>query len=285
MVPELRPRGIGEMLDTAVRLYRSRARHLILIAALVIVPVQVLNTIVLLSAQPSGFKIGPTGGVSPTYDSGAASAQLAAQFIVTILPLLATAFVVAICARIVADAYSDRGDPGKVAAREAGRRALSVIGLEILVLLCFGLGAIACLIGVVVPMTWFAVAMPALILERATVGGAMSRSFNLTKSHFFRVLGLVLSVQLLTIVISAGLAVGVNLFLHVGGNASSAVIAQGLANIIATSLTTPFAATAIVVCYFDLRIRDEGFDIQLMMQAVDDRHATARAALVPPAAG
>jgi hypothetical protein len=38
------------------------------------------------------------------------------------------------------------------------------------------------------------------------------------------------------------------------------------------------------VCYFDLRIRDEGFDVQLMMQAVDNRH-TAASAVVPPAAG
>jgi hypothetical protein len=210
---------------------------------------------------------------------------LAATFIVAILPLLASAFVVAACARIVADAYSGRPDPGTAATREAGRRLLAIIGLEILVLLCDALGFLACGIGVVVPITWFAVAMPALILERATVGGAMSRSFNLTKTHFFRALGLVLSVQLLTIVISVGLAAGVNLILHQGASASSAVIAQGIANIIATTLTTPFAATAIVVLYFDLRIRDEGFDVQLMMQAVDDRHATARAAFVPPAAG
>ncbi len=274
------------MLDAAVSLYRLRARHLIRVAAYIIIPVQILNTIVLLSAQPSGYNIGITGNASPTYDSGNASAQLAANLIVLIAPLLATAFVVAVCARIVADAYSGRPDDGKAAAAEARRRAFAIIGLEILILLCDGLGFIACGIGVLAPLTWFAVAVPALILERQPVGGALSRSFNLTKSHFFRVLGLVLSVQLLTSVVSVGLAAGVNLVLHHGGNATSAVIAQGLANIIATTLTTPFAAAAVVVVYFDLRIRDEGFDVQLMMQAVDDRHAAAaRGALVPPAAG
>jgi len=38
-------------------------------------------------------------------------------------------------------------------------------------------------------------------------------------------------------------------------------------------LTTPFVATAIVVLYFDLRIRDEAFDVQLLMQRNDARIA------------
>ncbi len=36
-------------------------------------------------------------------------------------------------------------------------------------------------------------------------------------------------------------------------------------------LTTPFVATAIVVLYFDLRTRDEGYDVQLLMQRNDAR--------------
>ena len=59
---------------------------------------------------------------------------------------------------------------------------------------------------------------------------------------------------------------------------------RGIANSIANTVTWPFVAAAILVCYFDLRIRDEGFDVQLLMQSVDDRYAAARA-LVPPVAG
>ena len=52
MVSELRPRGIGEILDTAVALYRARFRKLTLVTATVVIPVQVLSALVLLSAQP-----------------------------------------------------------------------------------------------------------------------------------------------------------------------------------------------------------------------------------------
>ena len=47
------------------------------------------------------------------------------------------------------------------------------------------------------------------------------------------------------------------------------MIAQGIANAIAALLTTPFVAAAIVALYFDLRIRDEAFDVQLAMQRND----------------
>jgi len=281
MVPELRPRGIGEMLDAAVALYRGRARQLITVAAFVVVPVQIFNTIVLLSAQPTGYSVGLTGALTPTYDSGSAAAQLAARVITLITPLFASAFIAATTARIVADAYSNQPDAGRTALRVAFRRLFAIIGVSVLVALSEGIGLLGCGIGVLAPLTWFAVATPALILERTGVGAALGRSFNLTKSHFFRVLGLVLSVSILAATISGGLAVAVDIFLHQGGSAGGAVVAQGLANAIASSLSTPFVATAIVVCYFDLRIRDEGFDVQLMMQAVDSRHAGASVAAPP----
>ncbi len=51
------------------------------------------------------------------------------------------------------------------------------------------------------------------------------------------------------------------------------MIAQSIASTIAGVLTTPFVAAAIVTLYFDLRIRDEAYDIQLMMQRNDARLA------------
>jgi hypothetical protein len=43
------------------------------------------------------------------------------------------------------------------------------------------------------------------------------------------------------------------------------VLAQSLANAVASVLTTPFVAAATVALYFDLRIRDEAFDVQVAM--------------------
>src|SRR5262249_27403474 len=127
MVSELRPRGIGEILDTAVALYRARFRKLMLVAATVVIPVQVLSALVLLSAQPDSYdNLNFTGSVSPHYDSNSAAIGFAAFLVITVVNLLSTAFIVAVCTRIVADAYIDRDSTARDSVRVVGPRVLAV---------------------------------------------------------------------------------------------------------------------------------------------------------------
>src|SRR4029079_2142330 len=103
MVSELRPRGIGEILDSAVALYRARFTRLMRVAAFVVIPVQLLSAVVLLSAQPDSFDVNVRGAVTPQYASPAA--QFGAGVVILVVGLLSTAFIVAVCARIIGDAY------------------------------------------------------------------------------------------------------------------------------------------------------------------------------------
>src|SRR3954471_20205327 len=265
MVPELRARGIGEILDVAVVVYRRSARRLLLVALIVEVPVQVLMTIVLLSAQPEGFDVSIAGTPSPTFENQ--STQLAATLVVLLVSVLSTAFVLAVCTRIVADEYVGlAGGAASDAARGAFRRIFAVLGLAVLLALSQVVGLLFCLVGIVVPITLFAVAMPALILEGAGVFRALGRSVDLTKQHFFRVLGLVVTAQLLVAVLNVGLVLVIAAVLRNSNNTTALVITQGIANTVAAVLTTPFIAAASIANYFDLRIRNEAFDVQLLMQ-------------------
>ena len=270
------------MLDVAVAIYRGCARRLVVVALVVEVPVQMLMTIVLLSAQPESFSVNLTGNASPTFESQ--STQLAATFVVLLVSVLSTAFVLAVCTRIVADAYVGLTDaePGE-AARGAAGRIFAVIGLALLTALSQIAGLLFCVVGAAVPLALFAVAVPVLILEGVGVFAALGRSVTLTKDHFFRVLGLVLTAQLLTAVLNIGLTLAVAAAMRNSGNTTAGVVSQGVANTVVAVLTTPFIAAAIVACYFDLRIRNEGFDVQLLMQRNDARHAATRAS-VPSAA-
>ncbi len=273
MVPELRPRGIGEMLDAAVAVYRGCFVPLLRVAALVVVPVQILTTIVYLSARPDSFGVSLTGP-TPRYTSH--SVQLAATLVVFAVTIVSNAFVVAVCTRIVADAYIDNDDTGREGRRNAERRMFAVLGVSILVALSIGAGALACFVGAVVPLVLFAVAVPVLILERLPVFGAMGRSVRLTRNNFFRTLGLVVTAQLLSTGLTAGLAAVATFAVRGGSSTAAAVVTRGLANAVAATLTTPFVAATTVVLYFDLRIRNEAFDVQLMMQRAAAR-VTGRA--------
>lgn len=273
MVPELRPRGIGEILDSAVALYRARFKKLTLVAAAVVVPVQVLSALVLLSAQPDHFTLNVTGTVSPQYNTNSLAVQLAAVIVVALVGVLSTALVVAVCTRIVADAYIGRSSETREEVRAVRPRVFAIVGTSLLVLLSEAIGFVFCFVGALFPLTLFAVAIPALILEGVGVSAALSRSITLTKAHAMHVLGLAVTAQLLAAVLNGALAGGVSLLLRTGGSTVAVVIGQSIANTIAGILTTPFVATAVVVLYFDLRIRDEAFDVQLLMQRNDARIA------------
>ena len=273
MVPELRPRGIGEILDSAVALYRARFTRLTLVAVAVVVPVQFLSALVLLSAQPDHFMLNVTGTVSPQYDSSSLGVRIAAVVVVALVSVLSTALIVAICTRVVADAYIGRSSETRESVRAVRPRVFAIAGTSLLVLMSEAVGFAFCFVGALVPLTLFAVAVPVLILEEVGVSAAIGRSVTLTKAHVMHVLGLVVTAQLLAAILNGALAEAVSLVLRTGGSTVAVVIGQSIANTIAGVLTTPFVATAIVVLYFDLRIRDEAFDVQLLMQRNDARIA------------
>jgi hypothetical protein len=280
MVPELRARGIGEILDAAVVLYRARFGKLIAVAAWVIIPAQVLSTLVLLSAQPDGFELGITGTPSPVYDGGDAAVQFGAWVVLLVLGIVSSAFVTAACARIVADAYVDHTETAGDAIRLVGRRLLPIIGLAVILFVAQVAGFFACFVGAVLPLTFFAVAIPVLVIEGTGVFRALGRSIELTKSKFWHVLGLVLAAQLLTFVLQAGLSALLGLGLA-SDNTFVLVMTQGAVNTVSAMITTPFVAAATLALYFDLRVRVEGFDIQLLMQRVDARYASAATTVAP----
>jgi hypothetical protein len=263
VIPELRPRGIGEILDAAVALYRARFGQLVRYAAIVVIPVQVLLTLVFLSAQPDHFSVSISGTATPQLST--TRAQLAATFVVLVVGVLVHSFVSAVTTRVVADEYVGYAEPPGQAARTAARRFLAVIGVGALVGISELLGLALCFVGAFAAQALFSVAIPVVILERRRVFAAMGRSVELTRSHFWHVLGVILSASLLSALINFALAIALNLWSARGGSPTSLAIAQGLVNSLTLLLTAPFVAAAIVALYFDLRIRDEAFDVQMAL--------------------
>jgi hypothetical protein len=277
MIPELRPRGIGEILDVAVALYRARFGRLVALAATVVVPVQILTTLVLLSAQPDTVSSSLTGTATVQSDTRSALTVLAATIVVLFVTYVANAFVIGVCARPAGDAYIGQDGTWKRGS-VGGRGALAVLATALLVALSEMLGSAFCGIGLFVVSAFFATAMPAVVLERVRPSAALSRSFGLTKGHFWRVLGLILTLQLLVTAVNYGLTLGVRVWLLASASGTAQVIAQGIAGAITAALTTPLLATAAVALYFDLRIRREAFDVQLLLQRADAHVADALAA-------
>jgi hypothetical protein len=270
MLENLRPRGVGEILDAAVALYRARFAALVRLTAIVVIPVQLLNVLITLSTRPSDVTFGATGP-APTYNGQEAFwVPLAGTVVMNVVVVLSTAFATAAVTRLVADTYLDTPRTGNESARLALRRLPAVLGLAIVTSVLVIAGTFACLLpGIFLQVSW-AVAMPALLLEDKRIGQALNRSMQLTRHRFWNCFAVHYVGSTLTALIAFALTLVAMGVFHAAVHGTAAfAIAQGVAGAVTSALTTPFVAAAIIVLYFDLRVRVEGFDIQMALHRMD----------------
>ena len=117
----------------------------------------------------------------------------------------------------------------------------------------------------------------ALMLERAPLFTAIRRSFELTKSMFWRVLGILLVAGLISGVVNGVLQFPAQLIATVVGaltmDSTQAVpsLAQlavsTVGNIIAGTVSVPFLSCLTTILYIDVRMRREGLDVELAKAA------------------
>ncbi|MEX1003997.1 MAG: hypothetical protein WD990_12340, partial [Acidimicrobiia bacterium] len=121
--------------------------------------------------------------------------------------------------------------------------------------------------------SWY-VAIPSLLVEGTRPIAALTRSFQLVKQRFWPVFGVGVLAWLISRVVVELLGLVVTLVtvvpsimqsaetgnLEGGGVFGASVLAGSVASIV----TVPFMAAVAVAVYFDLRVRFEGFDIEML---------------------
>ena len=272
----LRPLRVGETLDVAIKLYRSNFGALVRIVALVTTPAQIL--LVLLQASlpdgvesttgVSGFdEFGNPQPIDPDVDGGKLAAFLLGVMVILVITFISSEIATAASFRSIGAAYLGEQQPWQLSLRYAARRWRSIIWLTVaknFVLLC---GFIACIIPGVYFYAAYAVTTPVLMLEGLRGRKALGRSRALVKDRWKPVAGVLLVATLLTQIVSSavsGLAAGV-LFAN---NEVANAVATAIGNIAAAALTVPVLAAVITVLYIDLRVRKEGFDLELLAESV-----------------
>jgi hypothetical protein len=133
---------------------------------------------------------------------------------------------------------------------------------------------LAFLAGALYVGTLLAFTPPLIVLERLGIFPAVTRSYELVRKDFWRVLGIWLLTLLVTIVIAGALSVPFGL---IGGlltasaeGASGAVLGlvfTTIGGVVGQILTAPFSAGVTVLLYTDRRIRSEAFDLVLQTGA------------------
>lgn len=294
---DLRPLSLAELLDRAFGLYRQ---HFLLFVGIMAVPslamliMAVLGQLIEYAASPAA--------AAPANPDQAMVLILGVFGAITVVGLLYwVMYAVALGASTAAVARIYNGQPATISGSyeamrgRIGRLAWLVLQVALRlfgVMLLIGAGAAAAgaigsqlhvVIGAILFLllvvgggglfVWmalrYAIAVPPSVLEDATARESIARSVELTRGSRWRVLVLVFFTVLvnwaalflfqwpfMVAAIVAGPETSAGFWFSMAGAVTGAA---------ASALTSPLAVVAMAVLYYDLRVRKEGLDLEMMI--------------------
>ena len=267
--PQLRPLSVGEVLDASFKIVRQSFGVLAGCVFVVALPLNIVNTLITASTSDNAFNLdsNPSAGTSSDFSSG--TTEFAGFLLTTTLSIVLMTIATAACFRAVSGVYLGEAPTVGGSLAFAATRLLPVIGLSLL----YFLGLIPAFIALVIPFIWLSVAwsvsFPALLSEGIGPVAALARSFRLVRRRWWPTFGALAVMYLLVGVISGilGALLGATLIAAVDSEAVAAVFFT-IINTLASLITLPLLAAVVTVLYFDLRVRKEGFDLQLLARGV-----------------
>jgi hypothetical protein len=242
---QLRPLSFGEVLDGALVLLR---RHFGL----------VLSIAVVCEGIPTAMDvyIDLTGG---------ASQNPGLSLLDRLLTLVGSVLVTGATVRVVSEGYLGESPLFGDAMRFAGSRFGAILGANIMSGILTVLATLALVIPGIVVACGYSVAAQAAALESGSSSDALPRSWELTKGFRWKALGLgVVSICLILVVfVGAGVLGGILAGVMGGMDVVLAVIGACV-----SMLIYPVISCVFTVFYYDLRVRKEGFDLEMLSRAM-----------------
>lgn len=283
--PRLRPLSLGEVLDVSIKICLAHWRTLLKAVLVVVVPVQIVGTIVNADYTVDSFDFNTSSAQTPAETLEQLNQYLGGLAIAGVLQGLAVLLATAACLRAIAQAYLGEPTDWRSSLKYALRLAPSLLLLTLL----YALGIVFGLLLLILPGIWlyvaWAFATPALLVEGIRGRKALGRSFGLVKGRWWRTFGvLVVGFILAAIVSTVVQAVFIIGIVAGEGNDALVLVLSAIAGIVGLAVSTPFQAALLTVLYFDLRVRKEGFDLELLAQQIGATVEPAAAAAAPAGA-
>lgn len=301
-LPKLRPLGIGQLLDQAIRLYRRNFLKFIGIIAVVQIPLTLLNLLTSLLTFGDMFAQLQSPGRPQTADpfevlglryfAGMGSTCILGIVGFVLIQGVATAALT----WAVTDHYLGKSTSFLDAYRKVGRSWLRLVGVMLLafiinigLLIWFlvpcvgwftGIGLLTFFWLVIVPLL-----APIVVLERQRALQAIRRAWDLARRRFWWVVGFVAILAIFNQLLVSGPAFLITLlfqflaksFLQLENLSTAYVLqtaTQSLLSLITSLVYLPLQQTSITLMYFDLRVRTEGFDLALQAEGTSSAPIT-----------
>ncbi len=267
---ELRPLSLGELLDRTFFLYR---RHFLLFVGIAALPYSIFFVINLgaallpLLARVAGSGRLQSAGLPAVAIGGGLFALIAAfaGFVAFLFSVGATVYA-------VSEIYTGHQTSIRASLGSVRGKTGTIFGVLFLSGLILMAGFIALIIPGIYLLCRISVATPAALLEDIGPSDSIRRSFDLTRDfagrafmiymlYFAMVWGVVAVFQFPFMLLMAVNAKQTQLLIL------WTVLTQ-VGNFIGSVLVAPVSTIGFALFYYDLRVRKEAFDLQMMMQAI-----------------
>jgi hypothetical protein len=293
---KLEPMGIGDILDTAFRLYRKRFRTFVAIALVVCVPSSFASALLVGAArllappgQPDDESLLniASAGLSPGGSGAALFARRFAQVLgdenaaMSLLGLAASVAMLVLAAMIVfsiayplctgalvvnisASYLGETVGPGQAYAR-AFRKLWRLLTAQAWTSMLVLFGLILCVVPGVVLSLQLCLVPLVVLLEDRTAWAALGRSRALMADNLGKAFALAAIVWVLDAVASAAISTAVHLFPW-----PLPLIEDFVAYLLIQIVVLPVSIATVVLFYYDLRVRKESFELQHLATVMDE---------------
>lgn len=244
--PALRPLSLGEVLDVSFGLYRS-----------LFVPLLVVAVICQAIPMALGVYLGA---------SGAMFSNLSLSLLYGALAVILGSIGVAASTFIVSDAYLGRETSATLALQRSTTLLGRLIVISILTSILVGLGFLLLIVPGVILLSGLLLSTVVVVLEAPpSATAAMGRSWDLTRGFRGKVFLSVLVAFLLLLVPSIAIGGAGAIFGDSDGTVSLIIL---VLESVLQIFIYPFVYVVMTVLYYDLRVRKEGFDLELLASSL-----------------
>jgi hypothetical protein len=258
----LRPLTFNEILDRTFSLYRREFSLFVGLSCALYLPLALLSTTLL--SMPG--KPAPGAPLTP----GASLMIFAVSMVAMVLIMTGSLLLQGCLAVAIAERYLERPITVGQALARTVRRAPTLIATFVLMELVMMGGFMLCVVPGLIFMVALLLAPQIAMLEGADAMGSIRRSRALTKGDRWRIFGMFLLLGVIAAVLQWGAKFGVNLVAH-------SQLAADLAAQVIAAVVAPITNIALVLLYFDNRVRKDGYDLALMAAELAGRPVAAPA--------
>lgn len=260
----LRPLAFGEVLDQAFGLFRRSFVPLIVIS----LACSGLPALLSIAVQARG---------------GVVEAPIL-YLMAMVLSVLGGALASGASTFVVSEQYLGRELPAGDALARAWPRAWQIILTSMTVGILTGLGVLLLIVPGVIAFTGLSLAVTAVAVEGVKNDVARSRSWELTRGFRWRQLGLLIVYVIIAIIgftalgVVTALLIGAKDVATLGepGTVGTGPLVVGALSSLLMMAINPLMYCILVVSYYDLRVRKEAFDLDLLASTLEHSVVPAR---------